>query len=303
MNEHEHFLSLIREAAGGTAGGCPPQLPEPQAPPLPAEWEALTSPSLRRKYKAVLFDVYGTLFSSAAGDISVHAADVTARSQALALDRLAALYDTRLCGAELIAFFRGKVGEIHRRSREEGIRWPEVQNDLIWSDFLIERGITGNGQELALRYELAVNPVSVMPGAGEAIAALRQSGCVLGIVSNAQFYTPLLFEALLGGTPREIGFEQDLVIYSYIYGVSKPSPRLYHAAAENLENRGIESGECAFVGNDMLSDIYGAQNAGFRGVLFAGDSRSLRFHEDNELVRGVRPFRIIRKLRHLYSDC
>jgi putative hydrolase of the HAD superfamily len=49
----------------------------------------------------------------------------------------------------------------------------------------------------------------------------------------------------------------------------------------------------------MLSDMYGADKAGFQCVLFAGDSRSLRLREEDPLVRGLRPSRIIRELGEL----
>ena len=49
-----------------------------------------------------------------------------------------------------------------------------------------------------------------MPGAAETLAALQQRGLLLGIVSNAQFYTPLMIEALLGKPPGELGFLPEL---------------------------------------------------------------------------------------------
>jgi putative hydrolase of the HAD superfamily len=108
-----------------------------------------------------------------------------------------------------------------------------------------------------------------MPGAAQTIAALREAGLVLGIISNAQFFTPLFFEAAAGA----------------------------------LAARGIAPAECAFVGNDMLSDIYGAANAGFQAILFAGDSRSLRLREGDRRVQGLRPFRIICSLGELVLQC
>jgi putative hydrolase of the HAD superfamily len=176
--------------------------------------------------------------------------------------------------------------------------------EQIWADFLAERGaekpgLEESGQELALRYELAVNPVYPMPGALQTISGLKASGCTLGIISNAQFFTPLLFEAFWGGLPEEIGFDPQLLFYSHERGEAKPAPGLFAAAAGRLKEKGIDPAECAFVGNDMLSDIYGAEKAGFQGVLFAGDSRSLRLRDGNGLVGSLRPSRIIRSLTEL----
>jgi len=262
------------------------------------------------QYKAILFDVYGTLFSSATGDIAAvaHNTEVNNPHQsakicghflnAPALDAVAASYDPKLSGEELSIYFHQKVDEVLQRMRLN-VEWPEVQADQIWAEFLQERGLSGSGQELALRYELAANPVNPMPGAEQTITRLREAGCLFGIISNAQFYTPLLFERFFGGRPENIGFDKHLLFYSFEFGVAKPSPVLFNAAARELGVRGIKTQDCAFVGNDMFTDIYGSQNAGFQAILFAGDSRTLRLHEGDERVKGVEPSRVIYDLRDL----
>jgi len=204
--------------------------------------------------------------------------------------------------AQTHSFFMEQVAAIHGRSAHTA--WPEVRVEEIWTGFLRQRGNVviedgTAGRELALRYELAVNPVYPMPGAAQAIAVLREAGLVLGIISNAQFFTPLLFEALFGASPENLGFDPGLLIWSFEQAEAKPSPRLFEAAVGRLAARGIAPEECSFVGNDMLSDIYGAINAGFCAVLFAGDSRSLRLREGDKRLHGVRPSRIIRSLGEL----
>jgi putative hydrolase of the HAD superfamily len=232
-----------------------------------------------------------------------------------ALKALARRCDPRLTGDDLRSFFREKVAAIHR-ARSAETAWPEVRVEEIWTDFLREQeqnntpsrlcdqrlscsSLEAAGRELALRYELAVNPVYPMPGAAETIAALGDSGLALGVISNAQFFTPLLFEAFFGAPPEQLGFDPALIVWSFAAGEAKPSPRLFDAASRRLAALGIAPVECAFVGNDMLSDMYGALRAGFQGVLFAGDSRSLRLREDEPLTRGLRPSRIIRALGEL----
>jgi putative hydrolase of the HAD superfamily len=301
--ERRRLAALIRESAAPL---------EPLPPPLPPGWAELVSVPPAGTVRAVLFDVYGTLFCSAAGDIGLTAADATAGG---ALDTLARRYDPRLRGEDLRAFFRRAVAGIHRarkawRSCSAETVWPEVRVEEIWADFLREQNHwppgsslppdpAASGRELALRYELAVNPVYPMPGAAETIAALRDSGAALGIISNAQFFTPLLFEAFFGAPPEQLGFDPALIVWSFVMGEAKPSPRLFDTAARQLAARGIAPGECVFVGNDMLSDMYGALRAGFQGVLFAGDSRSLRLREGEPLTQGLRPARIIRALGEL----
>jgi putative hydrolase of the HAD superfamily len=268
----------------------------PQPPCLPAGMpHSRHIPAI----KAVLFDVYGTLFTSAAGDIGV-AANAASASE-LPLESLAGQYG--LCGARMRSFFIEEVKKAHL-SLASKTPWPEVRVDEIWDKFLKNftqrhEGAPKDARELALRYELAVNPVYPMPGALETMSALKEAGFILGIISNAQFFTPLLFDAFFSKTAEELGFDPEVLFWSFEHGEAKPSPRLYEAAVKKLEAKGIKACECVFVGNDMLSDIYGAVNAGFSGVLFAGDSRSLRLREEDQRVKNIKPSWIISSLSEL----
>jgi putative hydrolase of the HAD superfamily len=276
--ERRRLISLIRESSM-------PIIPDP--PALPPEFEALHAKHRETgKFRAVLFDVYGTLFCSAAGDIAV-SHNTAAAGRETALNSLAE--SCGVFGVDLQSWFHDKVAEIHRL-RSACTNWPEVDVEEIWGD-----------REFALRYELAVNPVYPMPSALKTIKTLKKSGCILGIISNAQFYTPLLFEAFFDASPVDLGFDPELLIWSHEAGEAKPSPKLFQTAAERLAARGIEKKDCAFIGNDMLSDIYGASNAGFYTVLYAGDRRSLRLRETEALTSGLRPSAVARDLAELLN--
>jgi putative hydrolase of the HAD superfamily len=192
--------------------------------------------------------------------------------------------------AENSAFFREKVKEIHEKAKAAGIAFPEVDAAEIW-------GGGGAGREKALRYELETNPVWPMPGARETIETLAGKDAVLGIVSNAQFFSPLLFDSFFGKTPEEMGFAQELLIWSYAEGEAKPSPALFAKMKERLAARGIAPGEALYTGNDMKNDILPAAGAGFKTALFAGDARSLRLRGMNP-ARGL-PDLVLEDLRDL----
>jgi putative hydrolase of the HAD superfamily len=235
--------------------------------------------------RAALFDVYGTLFCSSAGDINENTggAAISGRN----LDALAGAYTDSASGACLVSYFREAVREYHSRSEAAH---PEICVEEIWERF---PGRKISGEELALRYELAANPVYPMPGASGLLSSLKAAGLVLGIVSNAQFYTPLLFEALLGGTPEELGFSPEMTIYSYREGEAKPSPVLFEKALCALKRQGIRADETVYLGNDMGNDIYAAGQAGFRTVLFAGDRRSLRLRENESRISRLLPGAVV----------
>jgi putative hydrolase of the HAD superfamily len=278
-------------------GAVTPLSPEPP-PVLPADMEALvysggsagTIPGVR----VVLFDIYGTLLTSAAGEIGV-----TGHLRG-SPDALARELGGKFTGEELKQYFRSAVARLHEE-RHPTTPYPEIRVEAIWEEFLKrETGAAGIGpEELALRYELAVNHAFPMPGARETIKALKAAGFTLGLISNAQFFTPILLDAFFGAPPEDLGFAPGLSVYSYEVGEAKPAPALFARALSGLAALNIPPEACLFVGNDMLNDIVPAAAAGFKTLLFAGDGRSLRLREGNQLVGSLKPTGIIRNLADL----
>ena len=123
--------------------------------------------------------------------------------------------------------------ELHRDTRRaDGIDYPEVRIEAVWKDMITDAqtdGILsgeGNIPMAIVDYETRVNPCWPMPGLDDTLCWLKQNGFHLGIVSNAQFYTPLLFPALSENTLDAHGFDTDLCIWSYQERIGKPSQEL-----------------------------------------------------------------------------
>jgi len=127
----------------------------------------------------------------------------------------------------------------------------------------------------------------------------RKSNILMGIISNAQFYTPFLFKWFLGLAPENLGFHPDLMFYSYRFGYAKPSTFLFRRAAEKLEQMDIPTSAALYLGNDMLNDIYPAKQAGFQTALFAGDARSLRLRENDSRCSNLSADIVITDLEQL----
>jgi putative hydrolase of the HAD superfamily len=120
-----------------------------------------------------------------------------------------------------------------------------------------------------------------MPGIKVLLARCRQLDIHLGIISNAQFYTPFLFEWFLDADTTALGFDPRLTVYSFQHGVAKPSLLLFQLAARRLKRFGIAPHETAFIGNDVFNDIAPSLETGFQTILFAGDARSLRLRKNH----------------------
>ena len=63
--------------------------------------------------------------------------------------------------------------------------------------------------------------------------------------------------------------------------------------------QGIEPGQCLYVGNDMLNDVWTASQSGMRTCLFAGDLRSLRRREDDPRCMGLKADAVVTALDQL----
>lgn len=251
--------------------------------------------------KAIIFDIYGTLLISAAGDVGPDSAedDEQAFRQALGDGG----WNEALLKESGTGFLREEIAKIHLQKKAQGIQYPEVDILQIWQRTLSRLGLAiGEEHDLtiaALSYECRTNPVWPMPGLIKILSEFQARDIRLGILSNAQFYTPLLFEFLCGQSLRDLGFEQDLCLFSYRFGEGKPSPNLFASLAARLEKKGIAARQVLYLGNDMLKDIRPAASVGWQTALFAGDKRSLRLREDDPGVMNVQPDMVIDDLSQL----
>ena len=261
--------------------------------PMPTTLKPLGKPDV--KIQCLLFDIYGTLFISGSGDISI------ARQSTQHLKKTSQLlrrFGIDTPAATVIKTFFDTIEAQHRVLKKKGTVYPEVKIDEIWMAVL-NLDTLDVARKFALEYELIVNPVYPMPNLREMLDACKAAKTVMGIISNAQFYTPYLFQWFLGAEPQELGFDSDLTLFSHQYGCAKPSAYLFETARKRLQKKGIAPDRVLYLGNDMLNDIWPAALAGFKTALFAGDARSLRLREDVAECKGLSADLIITDLKQV----
>lgn len=250
--------------------------------------------------KAVIFDIYGTLLISASGDIMQDSYDASMFSRALA----SAGYFIKVPESALMAIhplFERQVLDGKKQARDHGTPFPELDLVEIWGKTLAQaqkKGLIAIPDEADPRlytilFELSSNQVWPMPKMNETLAKLKQKGYPLGIVSNAQFYTPIIMNYFLDGQLKESewidGFERDLSVFSYKLLKGKPDPSVFAGLIAPLKRRGLAPKQVLYVGNDMLKDMYAAAQHGFKTCFFAGDRRAYRLRQNHPEASAMRP--------------
>jgi putative hydrolase of the HAD superfamily len=258
--------------------------------------------------RAVLFDVYGTMLVCRTSKIALS----LAKQKGLSLCfEHCGFTDINEHTVEQAAFLLARyVDWDHKTKQQKGIQYPEVDIREILERVLLqlrrERLLGGDInneiiEKFAVEYECIFNPVYPMPGL-EKTLELLQKQFYLGIISNAQFYTSLSLSAFKETRWSE-DFKQDLCFWSWKYREAKPSFKLFDDAKQVLSKKySIPVSQAVYIGNDMLNDILPAHKTGFKTILFAGDSNSLRLGAYETRLAGIKSDCVITSMPQL-ADC
>jgi putative hydrolase of the HAD superfamily len=280
--------------------------------PIPTEQKSVLKPI--DGIKCVLFDVYGTLIISASGDIG--SSELVGKVALKTFEHCEIPLNPKVPGEDtgrlIISEYEQEIKNSHDISREKGIVHPEVNIKNIWENVTAElksNGIIDKNQNididnLAFTFEFFNNPVYPMPNFTETLKSLNDDGYRLGIVSNAQFFTPMFLNHFISNNFDQTElpwFDKKLVTYSFAHGIAKPDLYLYDKTKEALKGFGLSPEQCLYVGNDMLNDIYPASTLGFKTALFAGDVRSLRLRENHSNCQNIKPDCVIDNLNQIKS--
>lgn len=211
--------------------------------------------------RAVLFDLWGTLIIDEP-DVGAQRAQYRRDEMAVALDGLglhrgedeieaaclAAASDLeRLHATGLDVSARART-ILHLRHIDEAL--PDRLDDAGW------RRLDAAVLTPALAY-----PPPPMPGAAGALAAVKALGLSAGLISNAGLTPGFVLRQVLDSYGLLQHF--DALIFSDEAELSKPNAAIFRHA---LDEMGIDAAEAAFVGDQPLLDVHGAQQAGLWSV-------------------------------------
>jgi len=194
-------------------------------------------------------------------------------------------------------FYHGLIVMKHEQIIGEGKSFPEVKIEEVWDIILsilirngydIEKFQRGTRTEFSRMIAYYYNFHSLKRGFFEgvipALKSLKKQNIKLGVLSNAQFYTPIDLTLFLRDQDSDLVdflelFESDLVFFSYENGVAKPNKMLYEKLFDALYELNALPSQTVFIGNDLAADIEAASEIGMKTALFTGNRGSTFLHD------------------------
>lgn len=260
--------------------------------------------------RVIAYDFYGTLFISGVGDIGIDDGHVNADLLIETLENSGITIQDKSAGSKGFAIYNRVVKDQIEKLKEQGIEYPEPDIRTVWKQVLNEmknEGLIRYSTDksiqniVSVEFEARMNPVWPMPDVVDILSHFKDKGLTQGIISNSQFYTPIVLEALTDQTLSELGFEEELLHWSFEENLKKPGLQFYQDFLSKLEvyNHNLSPSNVLYVGNDMLKDVYPAHYFGMKTALFAGDKRSLKWREEDDRCKNLVPDLVITSLSQL----
>jgi len=209
------------------------------------------------KFKAVIFDLYGTLVDDFASSIGQSHTEFV-KALAVPSEPFMKLWrqttEMRVTGA-----------------------FQTVEASIEYVCNLLGMPLTAQQLTCAaeIRLQLIRRTLTPRPDALETLARLKDDGYKLGLLSNCSIEIPILwpetaFADLFGSA-----------MFSSRERLKKPDPRIYQIACERL---GVKPEECLYIADGENHELAAAANVGLHSVLIRNSSRD----NDKELLREAR---------------
>jgi len=212
------------------------------------------------KLRALISDIYNTLL-----EVGPPPADAAERWEFLWEDMLAD--PARLTLDELAAAGEKIITRERDSAIQVGVQHPEIYWPAVAKEALPElaRLSEKESDEFLYQHAQLQRSVRLMPGAGEVLGKLAETGVLLGLASNCQPYTLHELDAALATAKlsRAI-FMPELCFFSFAAGFSKPNPHAFRYLRAQLQVCGIPPADAMLVGDRLDNDVEPARSHGFQ---------------------------------------
>ncbi len=205
-------------------------------------------------YKAILFDLYGTL-------LDIH----TDESQPLLWEKMAYLYATKGAYYTAEALRDSYQSEVELRldkKRSKGVDFPDIDLVKVFRHLYKVKNVKASKQVLTETAKffriLSLEYIRPYQGALELLKFLKESNFKVFLLSNAQASFTMT-ELEVTGIKKAF----DGIYLSSQYSVAKPSKAFFQVL---LDREKLLPSDCLFIGNDHTTDIEGANQMGMDSV-------------------------------------
>ena len=193
------------------------------------------------KYKAVIFDLFGSLIYKF--PLQEHKRVLSKMASAVSVspaDFIRLWFDT--FNERGLGIFTSIEINVEYICQKIGVK-PE--NDQI---------------ELAahINLEYTARTINPLPNATEVLSCLKSQGYKIGLISNCSSSIPQIVKRL------PFASLIDVSVYSSLVGMQKPDPRIYQLAVEQLV---VEPEDCLYIGDGDSQELTGASKVGMQPVL------------------------------------
>ena len=214
------------------------------------------------RYRAVIFDLFGTLVHSFV--IQQHATHISQKATGLGLP------------ADKLSEVWGKT----RKDRETG-RFATIADNLRFVCAELRAVPSEEQIENAARayLESARAAHTIRHDAVATLEAIKNAGHQVGLVSDCAPHVPSLWPTW------PLAPLVDIPIFSCSVGVKKPDPRIYLLACEQLA---VHPSECLYVGDGGSQELTGASKVGMTAVQVAAVPKNDSLIIDGESWQGRR---------------
>ena len=201
-------------------------------------------------YTDLIFDLYGTL-------VDIHTEEDATVWEKTAL--YFGYYGAHYSPAQLKTAFEKELAARKATAGQSYECFPDIPFHQVFADLFRRKGIGENAEALGIQAAqlfriCSTEYIRLYPHVTEALAALRENGYRLWLLSNAQ-------EVFTRYELNHLGITSlfDGIYISSQFGYRKPDVRFFRAL---LDEQKLDPGKCLMIGNDRETDIAGAKQAG-----------------------------------------
>jgi len=193
------------------------------------------------KYKAVIFDLFGTLV------------DTSSRSAyASVLRKMAAVL--KVPHDEFVQLWFDTFP--HRTTGK--LSSPEANIQFICDELKMQCNAVQVKEAIGIRLQFVVQSLEPRKDSVAVLREIKRRGMKIGLISDCSWEVPALW-----GNIALAGLV-DVPLFSCSIGMKKPDPRIYKQSTDML---GVHPKDCIYVGDGSSNELNGAKKAGMFPVM------------------------------------